>query len=68
MALQTGWPLARIYVEKPGKKKKRPLGIPNIEDRIVQEATRFILNTIWPTANRNLKKLKKTSDLDHKDP
>ena len=37
----------RIYVEKPGKAKLRPITIPNISDRIVQEGIKVILNAIY---------------------
>lgn len=30
-------------IPKPGKKEKRPLGIPNFRDRIVQECIRLVL-------------------------
>ena len=29
-------PLKRVFIEKPGKKKKRPLGIPTMQDRAMQ--------------------------------
>lgn len=45
-------PARRIYVEKPGKKnirkkKKRPLGINDFKNKIVQEAIRLILEAIY---------------------
>ena len=41
-------PIRRVLIPKPGKTKKRPLGIPNFTDRIVQEGIRIILeNRYW---------------------
>jgi RNA-directed DNA polymerase len=40
-------PYKRILIPKPGKKKKRPLGIPTYSDRIIQEAIRIILESIY---------------------
>lgn len=40
-------PSRRILISKPGKTTKRPLTIPNFDDRIIQEATRLILNAIY---------------------
>ena len=37
----------RVYIPKPGTDKKRPLGIPEIEDKIVQEVRSQILNAIY---------------------
>ena len=36
----------RKYIDKPGKKEKRPLGIPTIRDRIVQECARIVLEPV----------------------
>ena len=39
-------PIRRQYIDKPGKTEKRPLGIPTIRDRIVQECMRIVLEPI----------------------
>jgi RNA-directed DNA polymerase len=40
-------PVKRVYIPKPNSEKKRPLGIPTLFDRIVQEALRMTLEPIW---------------------
>ncbi|WP_280966592.1 group II intron reverse transcriptase/maturase [Evansella cellulosilytica] len=40
-------PSRRVYIDKPGSKKKRPLGIPDYEDKIVQKGLSKILNAIY---------------------
>lgn len=40
-------PVKEILIPKPGKKEKRPLGIPTIDDRIVGEGIRMILEAIF---------------------
>jgi group II intron reverse transcriptase/maturase len=40
-------PVRRTYIDKPGTKKKRPLGIPAYEDKIVQRGLAKILNAIY---------------------
>lgn len=37
----------RRWIAKPGSRKRRPLGIPALEDKIVQQAVRMILESIW---------------------
>lgn len=39
-------PIRRVYIDKPGKSEKRPLGIPAIIDRIAQECIRMIIEPI----------------------
>jgi RNA-directed DNA polymerase len=40
-------PVKRVYIEKPGSDKKRPLGIPALEDKIVQAGLVKILQAIY---------------------
>jgi len=40
-------PVRRIYIPKPGSDKKRPLGIPCTEDKIVQGAVARVLEQIY---------------------
>ncbi|MDN4067656.1 group II intron reverse transcriptase/maturase [Paenibacillus vini] len=39
-------PVRRVLIDKAGKKEKRPLGIPAVIDRIVQECVRNVLEPI----------------------
>lgn len=39
--------IKQIMIPKPGKKKKRPLGIPTFTDKLVQESIRIILTTTY---------------------
>jgi RNA-directed DNA polymerase len=39
-------PLKRVFIEKPGKKKKRPLGIPTMYDRAMQSLYALALEPI----------------------
>jgi len=39
-------PLKRVFIEKPGKKKKRPLGIPTMYDRAMQSLYAMALEPI----------------------
>ena len=38
--------IRRVYIDKPGKTEERPLGIPTIRDRIMQECIRIVLEPI----------------------
>lgn len=40
-------PILRTYIEKPGSRDKRPLGIPCVRDRVVQSALRFVVEPIF---------------------
>jgi RNA-directed DNA polymerase len=40
-------PVKRTWIPKPGKTEKRPLGIPTIKDRVVQEMLRMMMEPIW---------------------
>ena len=40
-------PVRRVWIEKPGSREKRPLGIPTVRDRIVQQALRAVIEPIF---------------------
>lgn len=40
-------PVRRHYIPKPGSTKLRPLGLPTVRDRVVQEACRSLLEPIF---------------------
>ena len=37
----------RVWIEKPGRPEKRPLGIPTVRDRVVQATLRNVIEPIW---------------------
>lgn len=37
----------RVWIEKPGSKEKRPLGLPTVRDRIIQKALQIVLEPIF---------------------
>jgi RNA-directed DNA polymerase len=39
-------PIRRTYIDKPGSKEKRPLGIPAVRDRVVQTALCMVIEPI----------------------
>jgi len=45
----TPMPVLRCWIDKPGKVEKRPLGIPVVKDRVVQLATKIVLEPIFET-------------------
>jgi RNA-directed DNA polymerase len=40
-------PIRRAYIDKPGSKEKRPLGIPSVRDRVVQTALKMVIEPIF---------------------
>jgi RNA-directed DNA polymerase len=40
-------PVKRVWIEKPGSREKRPLGIPVVRDRVVQGAVRAVIEPIF---------------------
>lgn len=40
-------PVRRAYIPKPGKNEQRPLGIPSVEDKLVQMALKQLLEAIY---------------------
>ena len=40
-------PVRRTYIEKPGKSEKRPLGIPTVEDKVLQRAAVMLIEPIY---------------------
>jgi RNA-directed DNA polymerase len=39
--------LRRVWIPKPGRRERRPLGIPTVRDRVVQAALRHVLEPIF---------------------
>ena len=39
--------IRRVWVPKPGRTEKRPLGVPTVRDRVVQTALRMVLEPIF---------------------
>lgn len=39
--------IRRVYIDKPGSREKRPLGIPCVRDRVVQAALRLVIEPIF---------------------
>ena len=39
-------PVRRVFIPKPGKEEKRPLGIPAILDRVIQECVRIVIEPV----------------------
>jgi RNA-directed DNA polymerase len=40
-------PIRRVYIPKPGKQEKRPLGVPCVKDRALQRSTADVLSAIY---------------------
>ena len=41
------WPVRRVYIPKDGKGAVRPLGLPSVEDKLVQTVVKEILEAIY---------------------
>jgi retron-type reverse transcriptase len=39
--------IRRVYIPKPGKTEKRPLGVPTVADRALQRTTAEVLSAIY---------------------
>lgn len=40
-------PIKRVWIDKPGSKEKRPLGIPTVRDRVVQSTLKMVIEPIF---------------------
>jgi RNA-directed DNA polymerase len=40
-------PVKRVWIDKPGSRQKRPLGVPTVRDRVVQTALRMVIEPIF---------------------
>ena len=40
-------PVKRVWIDKPGSRQKRPLGVPTVRDRVVQAALRLVIEPIF---------------------
>jgi retron-type reverse transcriptase len=40
-------PARRVYIPKPGRSERRPLGIPSVKDRVCQTAAKLVLEPIF---------------------
>jgi retron-type reverse transcriptase len=39
--------IRRVYIPKPGKQEKRPLGVPTVSDRALQRSTAQVLSAVY---------------------
>lgn len=46
-------PVRRVYIPKPGKTERRPLGIPSVEDKLVQMALKVLIEPLFETLFRD---------------
>jgi len=60
--------LKRVFIPKPGGKEKRPLGIPTVEDRIVQTALQLVIGPIIGKRANLDKEQSSTGEPDAGDP
>jgi RNA-directed DNA polymerase len=45
-------PARRVYIPKPGRSERRPLGIPSVKDRVCQTAAKLVLEPIFEAGFR----------------
>jgi RNA-directed DNA polymerase len=45
--LPTGSPTRRVWIPKPGKAERRPLGIPTLHDRALQALVKLVMEPEW---------------------